>query len=498
MSGELYLAVRAPEFPAQALLRLRPELRAKPVVIFDGPAMQQTACSLNRAARSAGAVRGMTRLEAEAIAGIQCLARSIAEEEQARVALLECAARFSPRIEEASGEAECAYVLDIAGSERLFGPPAELAARLRRAAAKANLRISAAVSANYHAARMIAASTMRVSIVAPGEEARALEKLPLSLLGLDADAAATFVLWGIGSLGQLAALPKDDLVARMGAQAEHWHALASGAAKHNFQPIEPALSLREACAFESPVEEIDSLLFVAARLIDALVARAASRALALAVLRVAVRLENGKTHELALRPALPSIDRKFLLKLLQLETAAHPPQAAVAELLIEADAGLKSQMQLGLFAPQTPEPSRLDVTLARLRALVGEDRVGAAALEDTHRANRFEMRPLDTGATARARPAQKPRMALRRIRPPRPVQVLLRGEKLEAFRDSAGRYLISAAYGPWRSSGCWWSQEAWDDEEWDVLATDPGGALLACLLLRNRLRNQWRLEAFFD
>ena len=388
-------------------------------------------------------------------------------------------------------------MLDIAGSERLFGPSAELAAKLRRAAAKANLRVSAAVSANCYAARMRAASTPGISVIAPGEEARALEKLPLHLLGLDTDAAATFASWGIGTLGQLAALPKDDLVARMGAQAERWRALAAGAAKHSFQPLEPALALREACAFESPVEEIDSLLFVASRLIDSLVARAASRALAIAALRVAMRLESGR-HELALRPALPTLDRKFLLKLLQLETAAHPPQAAVVELAIEADADLTSQMQLGLFAPQTPEPSRLDVTLARLRALVGEDRVGAVALEDSHRTNRFHLRPLATDNSARSSPAQGPRVALRRLRPPRPVQVLLRAEKPEAFHDSSGRYQIATAYGPWRASGCWWSQDRWDDEEWDVLATAPDGDPLACLLVRDRITDQWRLEAFLD
>jgi hypothetical protein len=69
-----------------------------------------------------------------------------------------------------------------------------------------------------------------------------------------------------------------------------------------------------------------------------------------------------------IRPALPSIDRKFLLKLLQLEIAAHPPQAAVLSFTLTAEGGQSSKVQLGLFAPQTPEPSRLDVTIARLKA----------------------------------------------------------------------------------------------------------------------------------
>jgi protein ImuB len=178
-----------------------------------------------------------------------------------------------------------------------------------------------------------------------------------------------------------------------------------------------------------------------------------------------------------------------------------------------------------------PEPSRLDITLARLKAMVGEDRVGAPALEDTHRGGSFRMENFAVGAllptlapknSARmghpvrqgmriARgvrrspsPSSSPpeaapaRMALRRVRPATSVWVVQNAMKPIAFRDAENRFEVAAAYGPWRSSGCWWSGESWDDEEWDVLATAQNGASVACLLVRDRLRNTWRLEAFYD
>ena len=134
-------------------------------------------------------------------------------------------------------------------------------------------------------------------------------------------------------------------------------------------------------------------------------------------------------HRCAIRPALPSADRKFLLKLLQLEIAAHPPQAAVVALSLSAEAGQSSNVQLGLFAPQTPEPSRLDVTLARLKAIVGEDRVGSPVLEDTHRAGSFRMEGFVIGGNDAPAERRAPRMALRRMRPPVPVRVELRAMK---------------------------------------------------------------------
>jgi protein ImuB len=453
---------------------------------------------LNQKARLRGAVPGMTRLEADGLAGLTLLLRSIAGEAAARAVFHECAAQFSPRIEEASDATACGIVLDITGTERLFGLPGQLAQRLCSALAASGFRASIAVSANYHAARMKAAGARGITVIPEGQEAAALANLPVAALGPTGEHAETFALWGIRTLGELATLPAAELVARLGSQARTWSALARGAAPHVFQPIEPAFCLEEFCEFETPLEQMDSLLFIGGRMIECLVARAAARALSLATLTVRMQLEGGAVHERSIRPALPSTDRKFLLKLLQLEIAAHPPQAAIAALTVAAEAGQSNQVQFGLFTPQTPEPSRLDVTLARLKALVGEDRVGSPLLEDSNRAESFRMESFHAGVKLSAPLSHPPRMAMRRVRPPAHVQVVLHSMKPSAFRDLENRFEIAAAYGPWRTSGCWWSCDAWDREEWDVLAIPADGAPVACLLTCNRERNAWQLEAFYD
>jgi protein ImuB len=498
MSSELYACIHAAEFPAQALLRLRTELGTQPVAVLDGLALQESVCSLNRHAVRRGAVLGMTRLEAEGISGLQLLVRSVEVETAAHAVLLECAAKFSPRIEEASEGTECALVLDIAGTELLFGPPERLAVRLRDEMATAGIRVSIATSANYHAARIKATATSGIAIIPTGKEARALEKLPIALLDLTEGHRETFALWGIRTLGELAALPEVELVKRLGAVASDWRALAHGVAWHTFQPIDPEFALKEFYDFETPVEQLDSLLFIGARMIDCLVARAVGRAMSLASLTVDMELEGGQVHHLAIHPAVPTVDRKFLLKLLQLEMGAHPPLAAVVSLTLTAEAGQSSKMQLGLFAPQTPEPSRLDVTLARLKAIVGEDRVGTPVLEDTHRSSSFRMDGFMVEAKTAVQEAGHPRMALRRVRPPHPIQVALHAMKPVAFRDGDNRFEITAAYGPWRTSGCWWSQDGWDTEEWDAMSASQNGEAFGCLLVQDRMRNEWRLEAFYD
>jgi protein ImuB len=188
------------------------------------------------------------------------------------------------------------------------------------------------------------------------------------------------------------------------------------------------------------------------------------------------------------------------LKLLHLEIAAHPPQSAVLNFELTAEAAPSSLVQLGLFAPQTPEPSRLDVTLARLKAIVGEDRVGSPVLVDGHRPGAFEMTEFraDLRDERDAMEVPQPRMGLRRMRPRLAVRMNFRDSEFVDFQTREHRFRVAAAYGPWRSSGYWWAIEPWAVDEWDVLAERDDGSPVACLLVRDQLTNTWWLEALYD
>lgn len=505
---ELYACLYAREFPAQAMLRLRPDLRPQPVAILEGTPPRQTVCACNTPARALGLSPGLTRAELDVFPGVVCLPRSLAEESSARAALLQAAGQFSPRVEERSeGTAFCA-ALDIAGTEKLLGSPDPLGRKLLRNVRALGIQASLVVSANLHAALCLVRNLpVRLVVIPPGEEAATLAPLPLAVLPLAPEHAETFARWGIATLGALAALPEKELIVRLGQEGCRLRQLAQGKASHLLVPADPPFTLEERIELDAPVEILDSLLFVLGVLLDQLVARAVTQILALASVTVTLALEGGATHTRTVRPALPTNDRRLWLRLLHLDLQAHPPCAAIRAVTLAAEPGSTSKVQQGLFTPQLPEPDRLDVTLARISSFVGDARVGSPVLEDTHRPDAFRMVPFTIPAAAPAAvlpiPQRHARTARRRLRPPEPIAVTLRERRPAAFVFRNQRYTVERAWGPWFFSGNWWGIQCWSMEKWDLVArADRDGAMLSCAIARNPLRsatmNEWRLEELYD
>jgi len=465
----LYACVYAKEFPAQALLRLRPELRNQPCVVMEGEAHLQSVCSLNAKARVSGAVHGMTRVEVETLPPLTMFSRSGREESATKAALLDTCGTFSPRVEDHSSEIAFVCVVDIAGTEKLFGAADQLGRELFRRIRAIGITGSIAICTNVQAAKCLARGmSLRfpVMVVPSGEQGAALAALSLTVLDLREDQSETFTSWGIHTLGMLAALPEKELIARMGQNGKRLRQLASGTLPHLFQPVEPPFALEEKMELDSPVEVLDSLLFVAGVMLEQLILRATSRVLALASVTIALCLEGNTTHARTVRPALPTNDRQLWVKLIHLDLEAHPPLAAILSLSLNAEPGSTSKVQLGLFSPQLPEPSRLDVTLARIAKIVGEENVGRAVLLDTHheqksfRLERFTVPTSERTSSVTVQGCS----AMRELRPAEFVRVMAVEGRLDAILFRQKKYAVERAYGQWRVSGEWWNSNLWGCE----------------------------------
>lgn len=330
--AELYACLYAREFPAQALLRLRPELHESPCVVLEGEYPTQTVCALNTRARLLGLGHGMAKVEADTFESITVLQRSLRMENATRAVLLECAGSFSPRIEDRTSDDVFVCAVDIAGTESLFGPPLMLAKQLRQRIRALGIVASVTVSANLNTAICAAkglARSVPIQVIRHGEEAKALSTLPLAILDVTEAQEETFRAWGIRTVGSLAALPQKALISRLGQHGKRLLELARGERPHLFQPIDLPFVLEEEAQLDFPLDDLESLLFGLSTMLEQLILRARSRVYAVASVTITLRLDGGGTHERTVNPRVPTNDKQLWLKLLHLALENHPPQASI-------------------------------------------------------------------------------------------------------------------------------------------------------------------------
>jgi protein ImuB len=288
----------------------------------------------------------------------------------------------------------------------------------------------------------------------------------------------------------------------------------------------------ESFELEWPIELLEPLSFVFARLLEPLAAALETADRGGVALRLHLRLTDRTTYARTLGLPAPMRDPRVLRTLLLLDLESHPPPAAVDVVTIEIDPVPGRIVQYSLLERPVPSPETLATLMARLGALLGDTRCGSAEILDTHRPDGWRMTPpafadrsfdsatprsgqADLPTHLRAlryggqacRPADGPvvseriehasRTALRRFRPPLAVRVAVeKGRPAHVAIDRRGMPggVIRQAAGPWRTSGGWWDPERWNRDEWDV-AFDDGAA---CRIYQDRDTGGWFVEGVYD
>ncbi len=439
-------------------------------------------------------------------------------------ALVSTAREFSPRVERVSARA---VVCDVDGLERLFGDARAIASELRREAADRGVIARVAVATTRVPALLLAHARPGVTIVEPGTEAATLAPLAIGALdavnageeppaapsgptpparfyrtspmqdiarahgrqrsygsGIATEARAryasmmdTFARWGVRTLGDLAALPPAQLSARLGQPGVRLQRLARGEDTGPLVPLVPEETFEADLDLEWPIEGLEPLSFVLGRLLEPVCVHLERRGRAAAVLTTSLRLVSRETHVRSLQLPAAMRDPRVLRTLALLDLESHPPGAGIDGVTVRVEPTPGRVLQFSLLERALPAPEQLSTLVARLSALMGQDRCGSARTVDTYRPGAFAMVPFaveqvppvaapgcmlesaaprDAGGAASVAVAP----ALRRFRHPLPIRVQLDGTRparVTADRSGIPTGHVEMAAGPWRSSGDWWA-----------------------------------------
>jgi protein ImuB len=489
-----FASIYVPDFMIQAVVRAEPALRHGAIALVDGTPPLESVVAVNEAAARAGIDLGISKSALAQFCTVETRHRSRAQEQAAQAALLDLGWSVSPRVEDT---APGAIVLDLAGLASLFSSEQKIAHRLAQGAASFGLRANVAVASNVEAALHAARGFPGITVIPPGEEAKRLGPLPVQVLSLPAEILEVLDRWGVRTCEALAALPVLPLSERLGQQGVRFQGWARGASVRSLIVAEPELCFREEMSLEYAVAELEPLSFLLGRLLDQLCARLVARSLSAGAVRLKFGLDAASererflsedrrqtsapnTYEKVLSLPVPMQDSKMLLKLLCLQLQANPPCAPIVAIELSADPARLRVTQRGLFLPSFPDPEKLELTIARLANLVGDGNVGSPQLMDTHRPGGFQMarfnpprdapqrrRTNGAGQAAAAR-FPKPATGFRVLRPSPPAHVEIRDAQPVRVSFGGLRGDVVAVSGPWRSSGEWWQEDAWQHDEWDV------------------------------
>tara|TARA_B100001123_G_scaffold451313_1_gene630630 strand:- start:3029 stop:4372 length:1344 start_codon:yes stop_codon:yes gene_type:complete len=447
-------------------------------------------------------------------------------------------------------------MMDMYGMNQLYKTPQEIGMTLRRAAADRGLVVRVAVSATQTAALLITQARSGLTIVPVGSEAAVLGPLPVTVLRKLAQVQnsnsdennkrqkryqrdlhvvraamsvpvgvclSTIQRWGIKTLGELAALPAQQLFGRLGSIGRVLQRIARGQDEGPLVCKQGRDLVEQAVTFDWPIDRLELLSFELGRLLHLLCETLEYRGECAGAVHIQLILVSGEKYKRSLRFATPLRDAQKLCTLILLDLETNQLPEGINGMTVKIDPVPNRKLQYSLFTPAVPSPEILSILVARLRVLVGAGRCGVAELVNSHYPGAFKMQEFrpklfeekdgkhceDKEAVLRLLPA-----VIRRFRMPvrahvtvgklsgKPVSLIVKKQRVASGR-------IVASSGPWRSSGNWWEGDTrnvsrdrdhdiashpWNRDEWDVVLS--GGSVYR--LFRDRLADKWFVEGVMD
>jgi protein ImuB len=429
-------------------------------------------------------------------------------------ALLECASGFAPTTDAIELCDERTVVFRVEGLGLLYGPLQAVAEAITLRARAAGLDAKAVIAHSVDAARLLVRrpDAESVEVVSIDETASRVGVLNVKDLGLTREVEEVFALWGIKTLGEFAALPEKGLVQRFGPEAVRWHRLARGALQRPLITLEPDRTIADELDLDYEIDLLDALMFGIGRLLNSLCERLIESGLATDEVTVTLKLADGASElpllqhaaecSFVLRLPLPLDSARPLLRVIRFELEKNPPAAPIRAISISMHTVIPRRLQLGLFIPASPEPATLELTLSRLRSLVGEENVGVPELLDSHHPQPFGLgrsKPISIeGSVSRLGEKKERRviLAVRYLRPSMNAEMDIFEGRPTRLRTRKWEKRVMNAAGPWHLSGDWWGDVSWDREEWDVALCD--GIVYRVYRNEGPQTDQWIIEGVYD
>ncbi len=393
VAGPSILHADLDAFYASVEQLLNPELRGRPIAVGGGVVL-----AASYEARTLGVRSGMPGGLARSLCpNLQFVAGSFSQYSDLADRVFTICEDFTPAIERISIDEA---FLEVAGSVHLFGPPPEIATRIRR---RVRDEIGLAISIGVAGTKFLAKVASQVAkpdgliVVPTGHELEFLHPLPVGLMwGVGAVTNARLAELGVETIGQLAATPESSLRRMLGsASGVHLHRLAHNRDPRPVRHLPRARSVGSQSAFGRKTPTPDLIESVTRSLGDRIGRRLRDKSQAGRTVTVRVRRSDMSTvtrsytnpHPVAATEAIVSISRTLVADAL----GDEPPAISLIGISVSnlvTGAALQLEFPLGDDAATRPGTDRgrraweLDRSVDAVRDRFGQSAVKPASLMD--------------------------------------------------------------------------------------------------------------------
>ncbi|MBI5527480.1 MAG: DNA polymerase Y family protein [Deltaproteobacteria bacterium] len=424
---------------------------------------------------------------------------------------------FSPRVEISDDEPGI-FFMDVSGLQSLYKSASQWAAALSGALVAAGHEHRIAVgfsrfgvyavvknqpSAISHQPSAGPNPNSKLPIVfrSPAAERAAALRVRLARFPLPPDALEALKRLRVVTVGDLLALPADDLLARYDDEVYRFHRFASGERDLPLSPQRPEEEISEIIEVDPPDDNAMRLLFMLKQAMPSLYERVAKRHKVAA--GVALELSFGQSAKLytVVRLARPSRDEGVLMDLIRLRLDTLELPDLVREIRATLIPAAEEPEQLLLVDRPARDPAAAERALARLRTEFGDHAVVRARLRERHLPeHRFVWEPVARVAPAQPVPAGLAGTLVRRLYAS-PLEVsscqlpVASRQSPVATHDSrlqpSAPVLVPTAFlgGPYRLSGGWWRRPV--ERDYYFVETRRGEVLW---VFYDRVRRRWFLH----
>ena len=396
VSRATILHVDLDAFFAAVEQRDRPELRGKPVVVgVGGPTDRGVVSAASYEARRFG-IRSAMPLRTAAALSREVIFVPVDGRKYGTVSrqVMEILRRFTPAVEQVSIDEA---FLDVAGSEALHGPPAQIARTIKETVkAELELVVSVGVATSKLVAKV--ASDLEkpdgLVIVQPGHEAIFLAPLPIARLwGVGAKTAAGLADFSVRTIGDLAALPDDLLARRFGKQGPVLGQRARGSDASAVSSADPARSVSHEHTFDIDTADLEVLERTLLALSEGVAGRLRASGVKSQTIAVKIRDQSFVTVSRQRTLADPTDQTEDVFQT-ALELARPQFKGIKVRLLGVGASRLGQAEQLALFGVEDARRQRAIQAADDIRKRFGAKAIRRARLLDSGVAEPFERDPI--------------------------------------------------------------------------------------------------------